>query len=149
MGVGRKHRCVRVKRDEGKSEDVETTRTTEGPVEQDGRRVRRVYLEDRNDWPPEDRWQLCRRCGARTVRGYLHCSQCGEALRDKDERPRFQVLGEYTDRVSDGEDVAAVSDYLHQQGYLTGPQVNTALKRRRRRQWRRMRRARGTTVSSG
>jgi hypothetical protein len=125
---------------------VETTRTTEGPVAGDGRRIRRVYLEQGQGWPPEDRWQLCRHCGARTLRGYLRCSQCGESLRDRDERPRFQVLGEYTDRVSEGEDVGAVSDYLHQQGYLAGPQVDTALRRRRRRLWRRMRRARGKTA---
>ena len=125
---------------------MEPTRTTERPVQQDGRRIRRVCLEHREapelERPeaPEYRWRSCQQCGAQTLRGYLRCSQCGQVLPGGDDRPQLLGMSEFTEQVAEGQDMPAVSDYLHDNRYLLGPRVGTALRRRRRRLWRRLRR---------
>ena len=79
----------------------------------------------------------CRNCGKPNRPGRRYCDDCGGNLRPP--KPRAEIVGEWDDEVSEGERPEAVSEYLHRQGYMVGPQLSTSLTHiqdRREAKWR-------------
>jgi uncharacterized paraquat-inducible protein A len=98
--------------------------------------IHRVYAQPRT---VAEETIICPRCEHRNPSGQGRCLACREEL-FRHARERLRAVGEFSKRVTRGEDMPEVTRYLRANGYPIGESPEKSWRRRRRQVAREIRR---------